>query len=281
MAHKLIIVDNTEIRFFEEGDEDYISLTDIARKFNDNTGQAIMNWLRVRATIHFLGAWESLHNPNFNVLEFEQIKSSTGDNTFFLTSSAWAERTAAIGVRSKTGRYGGTFGHKDIAFEFLSYLSPTFKLYVFKEFQRLKKAEAENSNGNLEWSVNRTFAKLNYQFHADAIKTHLIPPLLDKRQSSVVYASEGDLLNVALFGITAKQWQSANPDLKGNIRDYASTEQLLVLANMENLNAYLIKQGLSQDERLHQLNAEAIQQVTRLLDLKSITSHVKELAAGQ
>ena len=230
-----------------------------------------MNWLRTRSTVSFLGAWEVLYNPSFNVLNFEDIKSQTGEATYVLTATDWIERTGAIGIRSKTGRYGGTFAHKDIAFEFLSYLSPTFKLYVFKEFQRLKQIEAQENREGLEWSVKRTLTKINYRIHTDAVKTHLIPPrVASGGKEGIVYASEADLLNVALFGVTAKQWQGINPELKGNVRDYASAEQLLVLANLENLNAHLIKEGLSQDERLQKLNEVAIYQMALLSDPKMI-----------
>ncbi len=268
MKHNLIVVENLEIRFYQEQDEDFISLTDIAKKFSERTGQLILNWLRTRATVSFLGAWEVLHNAHFNVLNFENIKNQTGEPTFVLTASDWIEKTGAIGIRSKTGRYGGTFAHKDIAFEFLSYLSPTFKLYVFKEFQRLKTAEAEQKQDVLEWSMKRTLAKINYHVHTEAVRRHLVPPRIAAQQHSFVYASEADLLNVALFGQTAKHWQVQNPTMKGNIRDHATTEQLLVLSNLENLNAHMIQEGFSQDERLQKLNEIAIYQMALFSDSK-------------
>jgi hypothetical protein len=236
-----------------------------------------MNWLRNRATIDFLGAWEVLHNSGFNVLNFEDIKSQTGTATFVLAIGDWIERTNAIGIRTSTGRYGGTYAHRDIAFEFLSYLSPTFKLYVIKEFQRLKEAEAKEQHKALDWNLKRTLSKINYRFHTDAIKLYLIPPRLENsQQEGIAYASEADMLNLALFGMTAKQWQDANPTLKGNIRDYATTEQLLVLANLENLNAHLIKQGVKQSERLSQLNEVAIYQM-ELLTSSNVLRGIKEL----
>lgn len=265
MEKQVIVVEDAEIRFYREKEEDYISLTDIARKFNERTGQLILNWIRTRSTVNFLGAWETLHNPSFNVLNFENIKNRTGEATFVLTLSDWTEQTRAVGIRSKTGRYGGTFAHKDIAFEFLSYLSPTFKLYVIKEFQRLKTAEAEQSKDGLEWNFNRALAKINYDIHTDAVRSHLIPPrIAEAQKAGFVYANEADLLNLALFGVTAKQWKTTNPDLRGNLRDHATAEQLLVMANLENLNAHLIREGLSHDERLQKLNDVAIHQMTLL-----------------
>ena len=266
----VIIVEETEIRFYREAQEDFISLTDIAKKFNERTGQLIMNWLRTRSTVNFLGAWEMLHNPNFNVLNFEDIKNRTGEATFVLTSSDWVEKTGATGIRSKTGRYGGTFAHRDIAFEFLSYLSPTFKLYVIKEFQRLKDIEGRERKGDLDWDLRRSLAKINYRIHTDAVQRHLIGPKKSWRSKldGVAFAGEADVLNLALFGFTARQWQAQNPERKGNLRDYATAEELLVLANLENLNADYLKNGLPQDERLERLSEAAIYQLGLLEGLR-------------
>lgn len=262
----IISVEGTEIRFYKESDDDFISLTDIAKRFNERTGQLILNWMRMRTTIEFLGAWEILHNANFNVLNFEYIKSQTGSATFVLTISDWMERTGAVGIRAKTGRYGGTFAHRDIAYEFLSYLNPTFKLYVIKEFQRLKQEETKS----LDWQIKRTLSKVNYRIHTDAVKNHLIPlKIQDTKFEGLYYASEADLLNLAIFNITAKEWREANPDLKGNMRDYATVEQLLVLSNMENLNAEFIKMGISKQDRLTKLNDVAIYQMQLLVGTSS------------
>ena len=210
----IVSVEGTEIRFYQADDSEFISLTDIARRFNERTDQIISNWLRTRATVEFLGAWEILYNPLFNPLNFEGIKNQTGSATFVLSVTDWVENTGAIGIRAKTGRYGGTYAHRDIAFEFLSYLSPTFKLYVIKEFQRLKKEEANERNNNLDWEIKRSFAKANYRIHTDAIKNNLIPAKVqDTKFESLYYASEADLLNVALFGSTAKEWREINPTL--------------------------------------------------------------------
>ncbi len=269
MAKKetIILVEGTEIRFYKESDDDFISLTDIARRFNERTGQLILNWMRTRTTIEYLGAWEVLHNANFNVLNFEDIKNQTGSATFVLGINDWTERTGAIGIRAKTGRYGGTFAHRDIAYEFLSYLSPTFKLYVIKEFQRLKQNEAKSLN----WEIKRILSKVNYKIHADAIKNHLVPlKVQDTKFESLYYASEADLLNMALFSTTAKEWRESNPDLKGNMRDYATAEQLLVLANLENLNAEFIKMGFPKEDRLRKLNDVAIYQMQLLVAMPSM-----------
>ena len=264
-----LLVEGTEIRFYQERDEDYFSLTDIAKKFNERTDQVILNWMRTRSTVDFLGAWEMLHNASFNPLNFEGIRNQTGTAAFVLTISDWTEQTAAIGIRANRGRYGGTFAHKDIAFEFLSYLSPTFKLYVFKEFQRLKEAETEARKDALGWNLKRELSKINYRLHTDAVQKHLIAPrALRARHEGAVYASEADLLNIALFDLTAKEWQAANPDLRGNIRDYASAEELLVLANLETLNADYLKNGFAQDERLQKLTEAAIYQLGLLAGMR-------------
>lgn len=272
MARKTIIVDSTQISFYKEDENDFISLTDIAKRFNERTGQLILNWLRTRTTIEFLGTWEILHNSRFNVLNFEYIKSQTGAATFVLSTTDWIEQTQAIGIKSSVGRYGGTFAHIDIAFEFLSYLSPSFKLYVIKEFKRFKTDELKT----IEWTVKRSLSKANYIIHTDAVKNYLIPQKIqDTKFEGLYYATEADLLNIALFGMTAKQWQEANPDLKGNMRDHATVEQLLVLANIENLNAQFIKMGLSKEDRLLQLNEIAIHQIELL------TNSFKTLKSGK
>jgi KilA-N domain len=267
--NKILTVDGVEIRFYQEMEADFISLTDIAKKFNEKTGQLISNWLRTRSTVNFLGAWEILHNGSFNVLNFENIKNLTGEPTFVLSITEWVEQTDAIGIRAKTGRYGGTFAHKDIAFEFLSYLSPTFKLYVIKEFQRLKELEVKETKHELEWSLKRTISKLNYTIHTDAIKDELIPPRVLKG-AGVVYAIEADVLNMAVFGTTAKNWKMNNEGKKGNIRDYATPEQLLVLSNLEAINAELIRMKLNQDERIDILNQAAIKHMHSLLSSPSL-----------
>ena len=238
--------------------DDFISLTDIAKlKDSDNPRYIIQNWLRNRNTIEFLGVWESLYNPSFNRVEFDAFRSQAGLNSFVMTPQKWVEATGAIGIVSKAGRYGGTYAHKEIAFEFASWISVEFKLYLVKEFERLKTEEMKQ----LGWDIKRTLAKINYRIHTDAIKENLIPPELSAKQVSMVYASEADVLNMALFGMTAKQWRDSQPDLKGNIRDYANVSQLVCLSNLENLNAVFINEGMSQAERLAKLNAIAISQM--------------------
>lgn len=247
-----------EIQIFSIRDDDYICITDIARYKNEAaTDDLIRNWLRNRNTVEFLGIWEQINNPGFNPVEFDGIKKLAGLNSFTLTPKQWIVRTGAIGIISKAGRYGGTYAHKDIAFEFASWISVEFKLYLIKEFQRLK----EDEHKTLGWDIRRNLAKLNYRIHTDAIREHLIPPELEPAQISLVYASEADVLNMALFGKTAAKWRSENPGEKGNIRDQADSSQLLCLANMENLNAHFIAEGLSQPERLQRLNQIAIQQM--------------------
>jgi hypothetical protein len=259
-----IEVKGTEITIFKGDTEDFISLTDIARyKDAANMDTIIQNWLRNRNTIELLGFWEQLYNPNFKPLEFEGFRKQAGLNSFVLTPKRWIEATNAIGIVSKSGRYGGTFAHKDIAFEFASWISIEFKLYIIKEFQRLK--DDESNRLQLEWSYQRHLTKVNYHIHTDAIKENLIPNELSKAQIGFVYANEADLLNVALFGMTAKQWRETNPTAKGNIRDEATIEQLVVLSNLESINAVLIQQGLEQPERLKQLNQIAITQMKSLV----------------
>lgn len=245
-------------------DEDFISLTDIARyKDLKRTDYIIQNWLRNRSTIEFLGIWEKLNNPSFNTIEFDGFRNNAGLNSFVLTSKQWIEKTNAIGLKAKAGRYGGTFAQKDIAFEFASWISVEFKLFLIKEFQRLK--EDENDRLKLDWNFQRTLSKINYKIHTDAIKENIIPKLISKNQVSYIYANEADLLNVALFGITAKQWRDDNSNKKGNIRDEATIEQLVVLSNLESINALLIEQDLNQNNRLIQLNKIAITQMKSLL----------------
>jgi hypothetical protein len=263
--NKKIEVKGTEITILKGDTEDFISLTDIARyKDAANTDSIIQNWLRNRNTIELLGFWEQLYNPIFKPLEFEGFRKQAGLNSFVLTPKKWIETTNAIGVVSKSGRYGGTFAHKDIAFEFASWISIEFKLYIIKEFQRLK--EDENNRQKLDWNLQRTLAKVNYTIHTDAIKERLIPGKLTPKQISLVFASEADLLNMALFGKTAADWRAGNPDIKGNIRDDSTLEQLLVLSNLESINAVLVRQGLGQSERLIQLNHIAITQMTSLVN---------------
>ncbi len=267
---KKIIVQGTEITIFRGNEEEYISITDIARyKDPKNTDSIIQNWLRNRNTVELLGFWEQMNNPSFKPLEFEGFRKQAGLNSFVLTPKKWIESTNAVGIISKSGRYGGTFAHKDIAFEFASWISIEFKLYIIKEFQRLK--EDENNRNNLEWNFQRTLSKVNYHIHTDAIKENLIPEKVSAKQSSIIYANEADVLNMALFGMTAKQWREANPDLKGNIRDYATIEQLVVLSNMESTNALFIHQEMTQYERLIQLNQLAITQ------MKSLINHRKSI----
>jgi hypothetical protein len=266
MKNKKIEVIGTEIVVYSKNNDDYISLTDIARyRDAERSDYILQNWLRNYSTIEFIGLWEQIHNPDFNSIEFDGFKNSAGSNSFSLTPKRWIERTNAIGIISKTGRYGGgTFAHKDIAFEFASWISAEFKLYLIVEFQRLK--EDETDRLQLEWNLQRTLAKVNYRIHTDAIKENLVPPAISKSATNLVYASEADVLNVALFGKTAKQWRDENPKIDGNIRDIATLEQLVVLSNLESLNAVFIRQGLSQAERLTQLNAIAITQMTSLLN---------------
>ena len=246
-------------------DSDYISLTDIAKHKSDDPTAVIGNWMRNRNTIEYLGIWESLYNPNFKPLEFEGFRKEAGLNAFTLSPQKWINTTNAIGIISKSGRYGGTFAHKDIAFKFASWISVEFELYIVKEFQRLKEEEQKLLN----WSAKRELSKINYHIHTDAIQKNLIPLEITPQQASIIYADEADVLNVAMFGITAKQWRQNNPDKKGNIRDYASINELICLSNMESLNAVFIKDGLAQSERLIKLNQIAIQQMKILEEVKN------------
>jgi hypothetical protein len=268
-----INVQGTAISIISRKREDYISLTDIAKYRNKDDPFAIINnWMRSRSTIEFLGLWEKLSNPDFKPLEFERFKNEAGSNYFVLSPQRWIEFTHAIGLISKSGRYGGTFAHKDIAFEFASWISSEFKLYLIKEFQRLKEEEFKQ----LGWDIRRNLTKINYRIHTDAIKENLIPPELTQHQTNLIYASEADVLNMALFGMTAKEWRDSHPGEKGNIRDYANMSQLVCLSNLENLNALFINEGLTQAERLHRLNQIAIQQMRILTD----DSRIKRLEAG-
>lgn len=250
-----ITVNNTDISVVRYNDEDYISLTDMAR--SQLQEHIIFRWLSLKGTIEYIGEWEILYNPDFNCTEFDAIKNAAGSNNFILSVKTWIERTNAIGIRSKAGRYGGTYAHRDIAYHFGMWLSPKFQLLLVKEYQRLKSDEQLH----LGWSAKRELSKINYRIHTDAIKRHLIPAEITPAQASVIYASEADVLNVAMFGVTAKQWREANPDLKGNIRDYATINELICLSNMENLNALFIQQEMPQGERLIRLNQIAIQQM--------------------
>ena len=258
---KKITVEGKEISIILEKEQEYISLTDMLKAKDGDF--FISDWLRNRNTIEYLGIWESVYNPDFNYGEFAIIKSQAGLNSYKLSVKEWVDKTNAIGLKATAGRYGGTYANPDIAFEFGMWISPQFKIYLVKEFQRLK--SEENDHLKLEWNLQRTLAKVNYQIHTDAIKENLIPQEITKQQINFIYANEADLLNVALFGITAKEWRDSNPDKTGNIRDYATLEQLVVLSNMESVNALLIRQGLSQSERLMQLNKVAITQMKSLL----------------
>ncbi len=262
MKNKEITVLNQEIHINKD---DYFSLTDIARYKNpEDPADVVKNWLRRKDTIAFIGLWEKLNNPNFKVVEFDQFKNEAGHNYFTLSPKKWIDGVNAIGIISKAGKYNsGTYAHKDIALQFASWISPEINLYIIKEFQRLKADEQKQ----LGWSVKRELAKINYRIHTDAIKDNIIIPLeISKEQASFVYANEADVLNVALFGMTAREWREKNPDKKGNIRDYAEVSQLVCLSNLENLNAYLIDRGLSQRERLIELNKTAIRQMKVLAD---------------
>ncbi len=257
-----IIVQNTQINVLNFKEQDYISLTDMAsaKEGDSRAADVIKNWIRSRYTIEFLGTWEIIHNPNFKVVEFDHFRKSAGLPSFVLSASEWIEQTNAIGIIVKKGRYGGTYTHKDIAFEFGSAISVPFKLYLIEEFQRLKTEEQQQ----LGWSAKRELSKINYRIHTDAIKQNLIPQEVTSAQASIIYANEADVLNVAMFGMTAKQWREANPELKGNIRDYATINELICLSNMENLNAVFIEQSMTQRERLVKLNQIAIHQMNIL-----------------
>jgi len=260
--NKIISIEGSQITIISnESKQEYISLTDMARSQMQEV--VIIKWLSLKSTIEYVGEWEALYNPDFNYTEFGIIKNEAGSNNFVLSVKQWIESTGAIGLTATAGRYGGTYGHKDIAFHFGMWISPKFQLLLVKEFQRLK--EDENDRLKLSWNLQRTLAKVNYKIHTDAIKENLIPLLLTKEKTNFIYADEADLLNVALFGKTAKQWRIENPKVEGNIRDEATLEQLVVLSNLESINALLIQQGLTQGKRLMQLNTIAISQMKSLL----------------
>lgn len=267
---KVIEVQHTSIAITDYRGDDYICITDMAKAKTDDSRAAdvIKNWIRTRTTLEFLGTWEKMYNPDFKVVEFDHFKSQAGLPSFVLSPGQWVEKTRAVGIFAKAGRYGGTYAHKDIAFEFGSAISAEFKLYLIKEFQRLK--QEENDRQKLDWNLQRTLAKVNYTIHTDAIKEKLIPAKLTSQQTSLVYASEADLLNMALFGRTAAQWRQENSDAQGNVRDQATLEQLVVLSNLESINAVLIRQGLSPEQRLLQLNVIAITQMSSLLNHASL-----------
>ena len=253
-----ITVQNTDISVVKYNEEDYISLTDMAK--SQLQEHIIFRCLSLKSTIEYLGEWEMLYNPDFNCTEFGTIKNAAGSNNFVLSVKTWIERTNAIGIRSKAGRYGGTYAHRDIAYHFGMWISPKFQLLLVKEYQRLKAEEHQQ----LGWSAKRELSKINYRIHTDAIKQNLIPQEVTPVQANIIYANEADVLNVAMFGMTAKQWREANPELTGNIRDYATINELICLSNMENLNAVFIEQGMPQSKRLVKLNQIAIQQMSIL-----------------
>lgn len=263
MKKQIIHIGNAEINLLPLGQDDYISLTDMAH--SQMQEHIIFRWMSLKSTIEYIGEWEALYNPNFNYTEFGTIKNAAGSNNFVLSVKTWIERTNAIGIVAKAGRYGGTYAHKDIAYNFGMWISPRFQLLLVKEYQRLQ----EEKHKLLGWTAKRELSKINYHIHTDAIKQNLIPNRLTPQQISYVYANEADVLNVALFGQTAKQWREANPDLKGNIRDYTSINELICLANMENLNAVLINEGISQSDRLVKLNQIAIQQMKVLEEVNN------------
>lgn len=272
-----IEVHGQKIRFYRINDDDYICITDIAKyKESIRTDDLIRNWLRNRNTLEFMGIWERLNNQSFNPVEFDGIKNQAGLNSFVLTPRRWIEKTNAVGIISKPGRYGGTYAHKDIAFEFASWISVEFKLYLIKEFQRLK--QEENQKKHLDWDLRRNLAKINYDIHTDAIKNNLIPPRISKLEEKKIYADEADVLNKALFGLTAKEWKFNNPKKKGTIRDYANIIQLVCLSNLESINAVLIKDKITQFQRLIKLNEIAIYQMGILImnkETKRLNEHQK------
>ncbi|HEO8390504.1 TPA: KilA-N domain-containing protein [Streptococcus agalactiae] len=260
-----INVEGSEISIIAIDNRDYISLTDMVRNV-ENGVALIEKWLRNKNTIEFLGIWEEMYNANFNSTEFEGIKNEAGFNRFILSVKQWVNKTNSIGIIAKPGRYGGTYAHKDIAFEFASWVSPYFKLYLIKEFERLKEEEQKQ----LGWDIKRNLAKINYKIHTDAIKNKLVPEKLSKERINYIYASEADILNVALFGMTAKEWRESNPELKGNMRDYADISQLVCLSNLENLNAVFINEGMDATEMIEKLNAIAIEQMRILTESERI-----------
>lgn len=260
MIKKEIIVDNTNITIVSINEDDYISLTDIAKYKSDDPIAVISNWMRNRNTVEYLGIWESLYNQDFKPLEFEGFRKQAGLNAFTLSPQKWVKTTNAIGIISKSGRYGGTYAHKDIAFKFASWISVEFELYIVKEFQRLKQEE-QNKIG---WSAKRELARINYHIHTDAVRNKLVPTEVSMSQKNTIYAEEADVLNVAIFGITAKEWRESNPNLNGNIRDYATVNELICISNMENINSVMINENVPQSERLEKLNKIAIHQMNIL-----------------
>jgi len=273
-----IVVDSHEIRFYSEKEDDFICLTDMAKKINPKTEQVIQNWLRNRNTVEFLGLWEKLHNTIFNHLEFEVIRTNTGLNSYVLSAGEWIKSTNAIGLRSKPGRYGGTYAHKDIAFEFGSWLNPSFKLLIIKEFQRLK--TDESTRLGLDWNLKRQIAKANWHIHTEAVREHLVPIIdWNTRREAYAQASEADLLNLSLFGVTSREWKAANPDLSGNLRDHATTEQLLVLSNLQSLNAKLLEWDSPKEQRLEILNKTAREQMDILVNTRAV-ANINQLTEG-
>ncbi|HFA50491.1 MAG TPA: KilA-N domain-containing protein [Bacteroidetes bacterium] len=277
--HKTISVNGTDIRLFQTNEKEYISLTDIAKRFNDNPSFLIVNWLRNKDTLEFLSVWEKLYNADFNLIEFDKIKEEAGHNRFIISTGKWVETTKAIGLQTKAGRYGGTYAHKDIALGFCYWLSPPFQLYVIKEFQRLKEAEFDFKN--IDWNVKRIMSKANHRILTEAVREYLVPIVdWNTKKEAIYQATEADLLNLALFGLTAREWQSANPERKGNIRDHASPEQLLVLSNMQSLNSKLLKWGCDREQRVQILNDTAREELNILLanpSLKNLPSKKKKL----
>lgn len=260
MIKKEIIVDNTNITIVSINEDDYISLTDIAKYKSDDPIAVISNWMRNRNTVEYLGIWESLYNQDFKPLEFEGFRKQAGLNAFTLSPQKWVKTTNAIGIISKSGRYGGTYAHKDIAFKFASWISVEFELYIVKEFQRLKQEE-QNKIG---WSAKRELARINYHIHNDAVRNKLVPTEVSMSQKNTIYAEKADVLNVAIFGMTAKEWRESNPNLNGNIRDYATVNELICISNMENINSVMINENVPQSERLEKLNKIAIHQMNIL-----------------
>ena len=268
-----ITIQTTTIRVLKINGEDYICLTDIAKQRNPiEPKDVVKNWMRLHNTLEYLGIWEKLNNPDFKGVEFDPLLAESGKNSFTMSPSRWVELTNAIGIVTKNGKNGGTFAQKDIAFKFASWISAEFELYLIKEFQRLKTEEQKQ----IGWSAKRELAKLNYRIHTDAIKRNLIPPALDRRKASIVYANEADVLNVAMFGITAQEWREANPDKKGNIRDYATINELICLSNLESLNSVYINDGIPQSERLLKLNQVAISQMKVLVEVADRTYFLPE-----
>jgi len=270
-----ITVNNADIRILEQDNEDFISLTDMLKSKDGEF--FISDWLRNRNTLEYIGIWEKIHNPDFNYGEFALISSKSGLNSFKISVKEWAKRTNAIGIKAKSGRYGGTYAHKDIAFEFGMWISPEFKIYLIKEYQRLQEQESKN----LDWNVKRALTKINYRIHTNAIQQHLIPKLLTKKDMAMVYANEADVLNMALFGKTAQQWRDENPDFKGNIRDYAHVNELICLSNLENINALYIEEDYPQNERLKRLNEIAIHQMKILTKSLSTSKGLGEKGKGE